>query len=302
MARTPPPVEVSVAGRTLKLSNLDKVLWPASGFTKGAMIDYYAKVAPVMLPHLVGRPLTRTRWPDGVDGAHFYEKNCPSHAPDWVSTIEMGGVDYCEAHEPATLVWLANLAAIELHPTLACAPELDRPRTVVFDLDPGAPADVVTCARVALMLRDTLARMELQAWVKTSGSKGLQVYVPLNTEVDYDATRTFSNVLARLLADAHPDLVVTSQDKRLRPGKVLIDWSQNTASKTTVAVYSLRAREAPTASTPVTWDEVEAAEAEGKGHRLRFEAADTLTRVEEHGDLMAPVLTVEQHLPELRRP
>ncbi|HET9691829.1 MAG TPA: non-homologous end-joining DNA ligase [Acidimicrobiales bacterium] len=292
-------MEVTVEGRHLKLSNLDKVLWPAAGFTKGQMVDYYTRVAAVMVPHVVGRAITRTRWPDGVDGPHFYEKACPSYAPDWVPRVEMGDVTYCGVDSTAALVWLANLAAIEIHPTLAGAPDLDRPRSVVFDLDPGAPADVVTCARVALLLRDVLDRLGLQAWVKTSGSKGLQLYVPLNTPVGYDATRGFSNALARLLERSHPDLVVTSQEKRLRPGKVLIDWSQNTASKTTVAVYSLRAREAPTCSTPVTWDEVDHAASTGDGGGLRFEAAAVLDRVERLGDLMAPVLTVEQELPAL---
>ena len=293
------PVEAVIDGRQLKLSNLDKVLWPATGFTKGQMVDYYRRIAPVMLPHIEGRPLTRTRWPDGVDGPHFYEKACPHYAPEWVPRIEMGDVCYCGADSTAVLVWLANLAALELHPTLAALPDLEQPRSVVFDLDPGAPADVVTCARVALLVRGVLGQLGLEAWIKTSGSKGLQLYVPLNVPVGYDTTRSFSNALARLLERSHPDLVVTSQEKRLRPGKVLIDWSQNTASKTTVAVYSLRAREAQTASTPVTWDEVERAVETGDGGGLRFEAAQVLERVDRLGDLMAPTLTVEQHLPEL---
>lgn len=302
MAKAAPPVEVEVAGRTLKLSNLDKVLWPATGFTKGDMIDFYARIAPVLLPHITGRPLTLKRYPNGVGATSFFEKNCPSHRPEWVPTITMGDVAYCSIDEPAALVWLANLAAIELHPTLAGAPDLERPRSVVFDLDPGAPADVVTCARVALLLRDALDRLGLRGWVKTSGSKGLQLYVPTNGPVDYERTRGFAFALARLLESAHPDLVVTSQEKRLRPGKVLIDWSQNTASKTTVAVYSLRARDEPTVSTPLRWPEVEEADREAKGDRLRFEAADTLERVARDGDLMAPVLDIEQELPALKAP
>lgn len=298
MARTAPQVEIDVEGRTLVLSNLDKVLWPATGFTKGEMIDYYARIAPVLLPHLRGRALTLRRYPNGVDASSFFEKNCPRHRPDWLPTVVMGDVSYCCVEEPAALVWLANLAAIELHPTLAGAPDLERPLSVVFDLDPGAPADVTTCARVAVILRDALGSMGLQAWTKTSGSKGLQVYVPLNGPVGYDRTRHFSHTLARLVERAHPDLVVTSQERRLRPGKVLIDWSQNTAAKTTVAVYSLRAREAQTASTPVTWPEVAAA-AEGKGRSLVFRAADTLERVAAEGDLMAPLLDLHQDLPEL---
>lgn len=302
MAPAAKSTEVEVDGRTLKLSNLDKVLWPATGFTKGDMIDYYARIAPVLLPHITGRPLTLKRYPNGMDAMSFFEKNCPRHRPDWVPTITMGDVAYCSIDEPAALVWLANLAAIELHPTLAGVPDLEQPRAVVFDLDPGAPADVVTCGRVALLLRDALDRMDLQAWVKTSGSKGLQLYVPVNGPVGYDVTRGFALALAQLLERAHPDLIVTSQERRLRPGKVLIDWSQNTASKTTVAVYSLRAREAPSPSTPVTWDEVEAAVTSGKGDGLRFDAAATLARVADQGDLMADVLELEQHLPELRLP
>ncbi|WP_262321159.1 non-homologous end-joining DNA ligase [Acidiferrimicrobium sp. IK] len=294
--------EVEVGGRSLKLSNLDKVLWPATGFTKGDMIDYYARIAPAVLPHISGRPLTLKRYPNGVDGTSFFEKNCPSHRPDWVPTIAMGDVAYCSIDEPAALVWLANLAAIELHPTLAGEPDLDCPRAVVFDLDPGPPADVVTCGRVALLVRGVLDRLDLQAWIKTSGSKGLQLYVPLNTPAGYDATRDFALAVAQLLERAHPDLVVTSQEKRLRPGKVLIDWSQNTKSKTTVAVYSLRARDTPSVSTPVAWDEVEAAVKVEKGDGLRFDAAAVLARVADRGDLMAPLLEVQQSLPDLRLP
>jgi bifunctional non-homologous end joining protein LigD len=290
---------VRVEGRELSLSNLDKELWPGTGFTKGDMIDYYARIAPVMLPHLTGRPITLRRFPNGVDGGSFFEKNCPSHRPGWVETQPMGDVNYCLVEEPATLVWLANLAAIELHPTLARAPELERPTAVVFDLDPGPPAGVLTCARVALLLCRTLETLGLRSWVKTSGSKGLQVYAPLNADVTYDQTKPWSAALARLLERAHPDLVVSSQEKSIRRGKVLIDWSQNTASKTTVSVYSLRARPRPTASTPVAWDEVDDALAAGDAERLVFEAGETLARVADDGDLMAPVLEVTQELPGL---
>ncbi len=300
MAPTTKSTEVEVGGRTLKVSNLHKVLWPATGFTKGDMIDYYARVAPVLLPHITGRPLTLKRFPNGVDAKYFFEKNCPSHRPAWVPTITMGDVAYCSVDEPAALVWLANLATIELHPTLAGAPDLGRPRATVFDLDPGPPADVVTCGRVALLLRDTLDHLDLQAWVKTSGSKGLQLYVPLNCPVDYESSRGFALAMAQLLQRTHPDLVLTTQERRLRSGKVLIDWSQNTASKTTVAVYSLRARGTPSVSTPVTWDEVEAAVEAGKGDGLRFDAAATLARVAERGDLLAPVLEAQQKLPVVR--
>jgi bifunctional non-homologous end joining protein LigD len=292
-------VEVDLGGRRLKLTNLDKVLWPKTGFTKGQMIDYYARIAPVMLGHVTARPITLRRYPNGVDKMSFFEKNCPSHRPPWLPTIEMGGIGYCCLSEPASLVWTANLAAIELHPSLARSEDLERPTSVVFDLDPGEGADVLTCGQVALWLREALAVLKLEAWVKTSGSKGLQVYVPLNTPVTYDETRPFSRALAQVLERQHPELIVTTQDRSVRPKKVLIDWSQNTASKTTVSVYSMRARERPTASTPVAWDEVEAALASGDAERLVFEAPAVLQRVEEQGDLMAPLLSVEQTLPAL---
>ena len=290
-------VEVDIGGKRLKLSNLDKVLWPKTGFTKGQMIDYYARIAPVMLPHVTGRPITLRRYPNGVDKTSFFEKNCPSHRPPWLPTIEMGGIGYCCLGEPASLVWTANLAAIELHPSLARSADLECPTSVVFDLDPGEGSDVLTCARVALLLREALAALNLESWVKTSGSKGLQLYVPLNTAVTYDETRPFSHALAQVLERHHPDLIVTTQDRSVRPKKVLIDWSQNTAFKTTVSVYSLRARDRPTASTPLEWDEVTAALAAEEPERLVFEAADVLARVEAKGDLLAALLSVEQVLP-----
>ena len=290
---------IDVGGRTLQLSNLDKVLWPATGFTKGQMIDYYARIAPAMLPHLTGRPITLRRWPNGVDAPSFFEKNCPSHRPAWMRTAVQGDVEYCLLEEPADIVWTANLAAIELHPTLASAPDLDRPETVVFDLDPGAPADVVTCARVALLISAVLDRLDLAGWVKTSGSKGLQLYVPVNAPVGYEETRSFALGLARLLEKAHPDLVVTTQDRSVRPGKVLIDWSQNHPTKTTVSVYSLRAGPEPGVSTPVTWDEVDDALRDGGSGRLRFSPGAVLERVKAKGDLMAPVLEVRQEVPRL---
>ena len=290
---------MEVGGRVLSLSNLDKELWPGTGFTKGAMIDYYARVAPALLPHLAGRPITLRRFPNGVAAASFFEKNCPGYRPAWVDTVTMGDIGYCRVEEAATLVWLANLAAIELHPTLARWPQLDAPTAVVFDLDPGAGADVITCARVAMLLRQALASLGLRAWPKTSGSKGLQVYVPLNRRVTYEATKPWSQALAQVLEESHPDRIVTTQDRSARTGKVLIDWSQNTASKTTVAVYSLRARPRPTASTPVTWDEVDDAATAGDATKLVFEAEQVLERIEARGDLMASVLDVEQELPGL---
>ncbi|MDQ1359026.1 MAG: bifunctional non-ous end joining protein LigD [Acidimicrobiaceae bacterium] len=290
-------VEVDMGGRQLKLSNLDKVLWPATGFTKGQMIDYYARISPVMLGHVEGRPITLRRYPNGVDKTSFFEKNCPSHRPPWLPTIDMGGIGYCCLGEPAALVWTANLAAIEIHPSLARSEDLACPRSVVFDLDPGEGADVLTCGRVAFLLQEALDVLKLQAWVKTSGSKGLQVYVPLNTPVTYDDTRPFSHALAQVLERQHPGLIVTTQDKSVRPKKVLIDWSQNTASKTTVSVYSMRARDRPTVSTPLEWSEVEAAMEAGDPEMLVFEAPAVLQRVAEKGDLMAPLLSTEQVLP-----
>jgi bifunctional non-homologous end joining protein LigD len=297
-------VTVEMGGRQLKLSNLDKVLWPEAGFTKGQMIDYYARIAEVMVPHLAGRPITLRRYPNGVDGQSFFEKNCPSHRPPWLPVTDMTDrhsktISFCLLEEQAALVWTANLAAIELHPSLARGDRLDQPTSVVFDLDPGPGADVVTCGRVALLIRETLEALGLMSLVKTSGSKGLQLYVPLNSASSYEQTRPFSLALAQVIEKAHPDLVVTTQDKSVRPNRVLIDWSQNTEFKTTVSVYALRARPQPTVSTPVTWDEVEAAVKAGDGTRLVFETAEVLERVAESGDLMAPLLSVEQTLPEL---
>lgn len=291
-------VEVDIGGRRLRLSNLDKVLYPSTGFTKGQVIDYYARIAPVLVPHLSGRPLTRQRWPDGVEGGGFFEKNCPSHRPDWVETVTVSArresVNYCMVNDVAALVWLANLAALELHPSLATGAALTRPTVVVFDLDPGAPAAMTECARLALDLRSLLAQWQLQSFPKTSGSKGLQIYVPLNGETNYESTGGFALAVARILEKRFPDRVVSTMAKAQRTGKVLVDWSQNNAAKTTVSVYSLRARVGPTVSAPVTWDEV--GETAG-GKALSFEATDVLDRVERIGDLFAPVLDVTQNLP-----
>ncbi|HVV35203.1 MAG TPA: non-homologous end-joining DNA ligase [Acidimicrobiales bacterium] len=300
----PPPakVEVDVAGRRLTLSNLDKVLYPEAHFTKAEVIDYYARIAPVMVPHLAGRPITFKRYPDGVDGKYFFEKNAPSHTPEWVPTMTLAGgerdgssvINYPRIEEPAALVWAANLAAIEIHPGLARADHIRQPDHVVFDLDPGEGTDIVECCQVGLWLRDALGDLGLRAWPKTSGSKGLQVYVPLHTPCDFEDTRAFSLAIAQLLEKWHPDLIVTTQEKDKRKDKVLIDWLQNASFKTTIGVYSLRARPQPTVSTPVTWDEVVAADF---ADDLCFTAADVLARVEQHGDLWAEILTVEQRLP-----
>jgi bifunctional non-homologous end joining protein LigD len=295
-------VEVQVEGRPLRLTNLDKVLWPRTGFRKRDVIEYLVHVAPVLLPHLEGRPLTLKRYPNGVEGQHFYEKQCPSHRPDWVRTarVPAGSKDitFCVAEDVATLVWLGNLADLELHTPMARAPDVRRPTMLVFDLDPGPPAGVVECCRVALWLRGMFDGLGLRSLAKTSGSKGLQVYVPLNGPgVTYDATKGFAKAVAELLEQAEPGLVVSRQTKALRPGKVLVDWSQNDEHKTTVCVYSLRARERPTVSTPVTWDEVEACARAQDAELLVFEARRVLERVARDGDLFADALSVVQALP-----
>jgi bifunctional non-homologous end joining protein LigD len=299
-------VEVEVEGRTLRLSNLDKVMYPKAGFAKRDLIDYCVRIAPVLLPHLHGRPLTLKRYPDGVEGPHFYEKQCPSHRPDWVQTAAIWSrhnkrnIDFCLVNDLPTLVWAANLADIELHTSLSLAEAIERPTMMVFDLDPGPPANIIACCRVALMLRDLFAQLGLEAFAKTSGSKGLQVYVPLNSgEVTYADTKPFARAVAELLEKQHPKQVVSRMTKSLRPGKVLIDWSQNDDHKTTVCVYSLRAKERPTVSTPVSWEEVEAGSRRRSGKVLTFEHDGVLTRVERDGDLFAPVLTLRQALPPL---
>jgi bifunctional non-homologous end joining protein LigD len=295
-------LDVSIEDRRLSLSNLDKLLYPQAGFTKGHVIDYYTRIAPALLPHLRDRPLTLKRYPDGVEKGHFYEKRCPSHRPDWVRTAPVwsgrneGDIDYCVADDLATLVWLANLADLEMHTPLARAPDIETPTLVAFDLDPGPPATVVDCARVALDLREAFEHLGLEAFPKTSGSKGMQVYLPLNTPgVTWDDTKTFAMHLAQLLERRARDRIVSDMKKSLRGGKVFVDWSQNDRHKTTVNAYSLRGMERPTVSTPLAWEEVEEM-AEG-GEALAFTAPEVLERVAEHGDLFAPVQTLRQELP-----
>jgi bifunctional non-homologous end joining protein LigD len=300
--------QVEVDGKELRLTNLDKVLYPGPGFTKGEMVDYYARVAPTIVPHLRGRAVTLRRFPEGVDDldAAFFEKRCPKHRPKWVKTTRVqagpnaGKIDFCVCDSRPTLIWMAQLAAIELHPSLSLGRAPKRPTVLAFDLDPGPPADVVDCSRVALRLREVLAQLELESFVKTSGSKGMQLYVPLNGKATYEETRPFAQALAQLIAKQSPDEVLAKMGKKTdRSGKVLIDWYQNNERKTTIAVYSLRAREHPTVSTPVTWKEVEAVAESGDGSGLVFEAGDVIERIEEHGDLFAPVLELEQKLPQL---
>lgn len=296
-------ISVEIEGNRLSLSNLEKVLYPEAGFTKQQVIDYFIRVAPVLLPHLAGRALTMKRYPNGVAGMFFYEKNCPRHRPEWVETAPIWSegnhrwMDYCVVQNLSTLVWAANLAALELHTSLALASTVDRPSFIVFDLDPGSPATIVECCRVALWVRDAFARWGLRSFAKTSGSKGLQVYVPLNSGASYDETKPFAHELARDLERKHPELVVSDMSKELRGGKVLVDWSQNDTHKTTVCVYSLRARPQPTVSTPVSWAEVIRCLDSGDATKLEFVAATVLERVERHGDLFAPVLNLHQQLP-----
>jgi len=291
---------VEIDGRQLKLSNLDKVLYPESGFTKGKVIDYYARIAPVLLPHIKDHPLTLHRFPNGVEESGFYEKNCPKHRPDWVKTVDVPVttkvLDQCLATETATLVWTANLASLEIHPLLARYRDLERPTKITFDLDPGSPASILECCEVALELRDVFEHFGLQTFPKTSGSKGMQIDVPLNTKVDYKATKPFAHAMARLMEGRMPKLVVSDMDKALRKNKVLIDWSQNDRNKTTIAPYSLRARRLPWVSTPITWDEVSKAKKESD---LQFETNDTLKRVDKLGDIHSPVLDLKQKLPEI---
>ena len=289
-------MDVTIEGRRLSLSNLEKVLYPKTGFTKAQVIDYYMRIAPVVLPHLRDRPLTLKRYPNGVDKPFFYEKNCPSHRPPWVKTATVRGsekqIDYCLIQDAATLAWAANLADLELHVPLHRWRNADRPDAIVFDLDPGPPADIEQCREVALLLKGMFDTLDLQSFAKTSGSKGMQVYLPLNSRVSYEESKPFARAVAEALAAKKPKLVVSNMKKSLRAGKVLVDWSQNDPHKTTVCVYSLRAKEQPTVSMQLTWEEVR------KGP-VSFEAEEALRRVEKRGDLFAPLLSLEQKLPRL---
>jgi bifunctional non-homologous end joining protein LigD len=295
--------ELIVEGKKLSVSNLDKVLYPKVGFTKGQVVDYYIRIAPVLLPHLQDRPLTMKRYPNGVEGEFFYEKNCPSHRPTWVKTARVWSegnkrmMNYCLANDLPTLVWAANLADLELHTSLARKRNVVQPTMMVFDLDPGAPADIVQCCQVGLWLRELLSKMKLKSFAKTSGSKGLQVYVPLNTPVTFDQTKDLSRALAQLLEREHADLVTSNMSRALRKGKVFVDWSQNDEHKTTICVYSLRAKEEPTVSTPVTWDEVANCLKRKKADLLKFRSDKTLARVAKMDDLFEPVEKLKQKLP-----
>ncbi len=299
--------EVTVGRRKLKLTNLDKVLYPKTGTTKAEVIDYYARVADAILPHLRGRPLTLRRFPEGVGKpeSSFFEKNCPKHRPEWVKTTPIyvdrraGKIEFCMCENLATLTWMAQLAALELHPSLSKATRMEQPTVLAFDLDPGAPASLVECCRVAVRVRKLFADLGLETFPKVSGGKGLQVYVPLNTKVTYEQTSPFAKAVAQLLERETPKQVVSKMAKAQRRGKVFVDWSQNHQKKTTIAVYSLRARERPTASIPLHWSEVERAAKRGDAENLRFEIPAAIARVDKEGDLFEPVLKLRQKLPKL---
>ncbi len=295
--------QLRLGGRTIEVSNLDKVLYPDAGFSKGQVLDYYIRISPVLLPHLRDRPVTLKRYPEGVEGFHFYEKRCPRYRPTWVKTASVAGstrtapLPYCLLNDLSSLVWATQLANLEIHTLLARAKRVESPTAMVFDLDPGPPAGLIECAQTALWLRAKLDEMKLESFVKTSGSKGLQVYVPLNRSATYDTVKPFARSLAERLETEQPGAVVSRMTKSLRPGKVLIDWSQNTRHKTTVAVYSLRARPRPTVSTPVSWAEIASAWKARDPDRLTFEVAEVLKRVKRKGDMFEPVLKLKQTLP-----
>jgi bifunctional non-homologous end joining protein LigD len=293
-------VDTVLDGRHLTLRNLDKVLYP-SGFTKAQVIDYYARIAPVMVPHLAGRALTFRRYPNGSGAGGFFEKRCPGHRPEWVHVAlgpgdRRGGIEYCCIDEPAALVWAANMAALEIHAPMALAADLATPRAMVFDFDPGPGTSIVECCRLALETRDVLSAVGLTGSCKTSGSKGLQLYVPLNTDgVTHEAAADVALATGQVLEKRLPGKVTTVMAKAERPGKIFVDWSQNAHHKTTIAPYSLRARPEPTVSTPVAWDEVD--DCAAGDVELQFTSDDVLGRITAHGDLFADVLTRRQELP-----
>ncbi len=292
-------VAVLADGREIKISNWDKVLFPETGFTKGDLVAYYARIAPAVVPHLRDRPLTLKRYPNGVEAPYFYEKQSPSHRPEWVQSARVGDINYTLCQDRPTLVWLANLADIELHTSLSLAAKPETPTMLVFDLDPGAPATVVECCEVALVLRGLFKALGLESVAKTSGSKGMQLYVPLNdSKVTYRHTKPFARQIAELLEQRLPELVVSRMTKRLRGGKVLVDWSQNDDHKTTVTVYSVRARERPTVSAPVSWEEVQACRDAHDAELLTFTTDQVLQRVAADGDPFAMLLSTRQQLPQ----
>lgn len=298
----PEKSQLEINGTTLEVSNLNKVFYPKTGFTKGQVVDYYIRISPFLLPHLKNRPITLKRYPNGVEGFFFYEKQCPPHRPGWLPTAKVprtegGDIHYCVLNNLSALVWAANLADLELHVFLHRAPKIKQPNFLAFDLDPGAPANILNCCGVALHLKALLEKLKLKSFPKTSGSKGLQVYVPLNSPVTYETTKKFAHTVALHLERQFPEMIVSNMQKTLRKGKVLVDWSQNDNHKTTVCVYSLRAKESPLVSTPVTWKEIESALKRKNAQLLAFSSVDVLKRVKKSGDLFAPVLKLKQKLP-----
>lgn len=297
-------VTLEVDGHEVRLTNLDRVLWPDAGFTKGQMLDYYARVGPWIVPHLRGRPLTMRRFPEGVYGHTWYQTACRG-APAWLRRnpvpsvmIEGKVIDYCVVDDVASLLWVANLGTIEFHPLLSCGDDVQTPSFVVFDLDPGAPAGLRECCEVALLVREMLDDLGLRAHTKVSGGRGLQLYVPLRRGHTYSQTKAFARTIARVLREERPSLVVDRMDKRLRPGKVLIDWSQNDPTKSTIVVYSLRAQARPRVSTPITWEQVARAAADpAEAAQCRFGPADVLELLEIAGDGFAGTLEGTQILP-----
>jgi bifunctional non-homologous end joining protein LigD len=298
--------ELRIGGHDVRLTNLDKVLYPREHFTKGDCLAYYLGIADVMLPYLKDRPLTLKRYPNGVADKHFYEKQCPPFRPPWVKTIRaeskkyaQRGLHYCSVNDRASLAWVVNLASLEMHVLLSKAKNLNEPTAMVFDLDPGEPADILDCARIAIDFRKLLERLKLESFIKTSGGKGLHLYVPLNTRVTFEQTSELSHALAMLMERNDPKRIVSEMSKDLRRGKVFIDWSQNAIHKTTACVYSLRAKSEPTVSTPITWEELERAAKKRDRDALKFFTDDVNARLERHGDLFEPVLRLKQRLPSL---
>lgn len=295
---------LDIDGVPVAVSRLDKVFYPQTGFTKGDVIDYYIRISPFLLPHLKSRPISLKRYPNGVAGFFFYEKNCPEYRPKWMKTMKVAKSDgskiqYCAMDDLPALVWAVNLADLELHTFLHRYPAIHRPTCLAFDLDPGPSAGILECAQVALLLRKIFQKLEMEIFAKTSGSKGMQVYVPLNTATTYERTKSVAETMAKTLAAKFPDRITGLMSRAKRAGRIFVDWSQNDEKKTTVCVYSLRAKDHPTVSTPVTWSEVEASVKRQKA--LQFETEDVLRRVEKRGDLFAPVLTLKQRLPPLTR-
>jgi len=291
---------LTIGKRVIPLTNVDKVLYPSS-FTKGQVVDYYVQIAPVMLPHLKGRAVTLKRYPNGSKAPFFFEKRCPSHKPEWVKVATVNGkegnVVHCVLDDVASLAWVGNLAALELHVPLAKAATPNRPTWLVFDLDPGAPATLNDCAKVALRMRDLLGHMNMESMVKTSGSKGLHLYAPLNTAVTFDQTKSFARSVAELLERDTPKDVTATMTRSVRTGRIFVDWSQNDQHKTTACVYTLRATDRPTVSTPLLWAEVESLAEGADPAKFSFVADQVLKRVKKHGDLFEPLLKLKQKLP-----